>query len=370
MPTKAASMSRVLDINDDFPIRTAEPVHCGKVRAVYWLTREDSRRLIEQRGYNVHPDAELAIMIVSDRLSAFDCIWHGENGLNGVPGKGAVLNAVSKYWFDLFEQAGLARSHVLEAPHPLLWVVQRARPVRIEAIARQYITGSMWRAYRAGERNFCGVSLAEGLSQDQRLDQLLITPSTKGVMTNLEGVPAADDVNISRQDIERHWQAFGFQNRADIGRYEDLLSAGFKLIAERLSSIGQLFVDTKFEFGYAPNAAGQLDLIYMDEVGTPDSSRIWDAAAYEGGEIRENSKEGFRQALLGLVTDPDILLNKNRMAERKAMADGTVLPEELMLMVSSTYREIAKTITGNEPSIDQTPRNEINDILSSEFGLL
>ena len=156
-------MSRVLDISDDFPIRTVEPVHCGKVRAVYWLTREDSRRLIEQRGYNVHPDAELAIMIVSDRLSAFDCIWHGENGLNGVPGKGAVLNAVSKYWFDLFEQAGLARSHILEAPHPLLWVVQRARPVRIEAIARQYITGSMWRAYQGGERNFCGVSLAEGL---------------------------------------------------------------------------------------------------------------------------------------------------------------------------------------------------------------
>ena len=80
-------MSRVLDVNDDFPIRTAEPVHCGKVRAVYWLTREDSRRLIEQRGYHVHPDAELAIMIVSDRLSAFDCIWHGENKSGIVKGR-------------------------------------------------------------------------------------------------------------------------------------------------------------------------------------------------------------------------------------------------------------------------------------------
>ena len=75
-------------------------------------------------------------------------------------------------------------------------------------------------------------------------------------------------------------------------------------------------------------------------------------------------------ALLGLVADPDILLNKNRMAERKAMADDTALPEDLMLMVSSTYRDIARTITGSEQSMDQMPRNEINDILSSEFGLL
>jgi len=228
----------------------------------------------------------------------------------------------------------------------------------------------MWRAYQAGERNFCGISLAEGLSQDQRLSQLLITPSTKGVMTNLEGVPAADDVNISRQDVERHWQAFGFQRLADIDRYESLLTAGFKLIAEKLSAIGQLFVDTKFEFGYAPDASGQLDLIYMDEVGTPDSSRIWDATAYEGGEIKENSKEGFRQALLGLAADPDILLNKNRMAERKAMADNTALPEELMLMVSATYRDIARTITGSDLKIDDMPRNEITNLLSSEFDLL
>ncbi|MGB0379250.1 MAG: phosphoribosylaminoimidazolesuccinocarboxamide synthase [Luminiphilus sp.] len=363
-------MSRVLDINDDFPIRTAEPVHCGKVRAVYWLTPEDSRRLIDERGYNVHPNAELAIMIVSDRLSAFDCIWHGENGLNGVPGKGAVLNAVSKYWFDLFEQAGLARSHVLEAPHPLLWVVQRAQPVRIEAIARQYITGSMWRAYQSGEREFCGVSLPEDLTQDQRLDQLLITPSTKGIMTNLEGVPAADDVNISRQDIERHWQSFGFQQLEDIIQYESLLIAGFNLIAEKLASIGQLFVDTKFEFGYAPNATGELDLIYMDEVGTPDSSRIWDAAAYERGEIRENSKEGFRQALLGSAADPDILLNKDRMVERKAMADSIALPEELLMAVTATYRDIGKAITGSKPSMSDMPRNEITEVLSAELGLL
>ena len=80
--------ARVLSSNHDFAIRTAEPVHSGKVRSVYWLTPEDSERLIQQRGYPVSPDARLAVLIVSDRLSAFDCIWRGEGGLEGVPGKG------------------------------------------------------------------------------------------------------------------------------------------------------------------------------------------------------------------------------------------------------------------------------------------
>jgi phosphoribosylaminoimidazole-succinocarboxamide synthase len=309
-------------------------------------------------------------MIVSDRLSAFDCIWHGENDLGGVPGKGAVLNAVSGYWFDQFRQAGLARSHVLETPHPLVWVVQRSAPVRIEAIARQYITGSMWRAYQGGERQFCGVSLADGLQRDQRLEELLITPSTKGIMKNLEGIPPADDVNISRADIVRHWQAFGFKCLEDITRYEKLLQEGFDLIAARLQTIGQLFVDTKFEFGYALNATGTAELIYMDEVGTPDSSRIWDAEAYKQGKIRENSKEGFRQALLTMATDPDILLNKDKMAARRHMAESTALPEELMFAVAKTYRDIGSKIIGEQIPETDMPRNEINEVLSSEFALL
>ena len=138
---------RVLDVNDDFPIRTNEPVHSGKVRSVYWLSDADSARLIQERDYPVAADSRLAIMIISDRLSAFECMWKAEGGLNGVPGKGAALNAISGFWFDTFKSAGLARSHILEVPHPLVWIVQRAEPVMIEAIARQYITGSMWRRY-------------------------------------------------------------------------------------------------------------------------------------------------------------------------------------------------------------------------------
>ncbi|MFB1036298.1 MAG: phosphoribosylaminoimidazolesuccinocarboxamide synthase, partial [Sinobacterium sp.] len=159
--------NKVLAVNNDLPIRTSSPVHSGKVRSVYWLTTEDSARLIAERNYNVAADAPLAIMVISDRISAFECIWHGEGGMNGVPGKGAALNAISNHWFKLFRQQGLADSHILDIPHPFVWIVQKAEPILIEAIARQYITGSMWRAYDKGERKFCGIHLAEGLTKDQ-----------------------------------------------------------------------------------------------------------------------------------------------------------------------------------------------------------
>ena len=87
----------------------------------------------------------------------------------GVPGKGAALNAISNHWFTLFKQQGLADSHILDIPHPFVWIVQKAKPVMIEAICRQYITGSMWRAYDKGEREFSGIQLEDGLSQDCKL---------------------------------------------------------------------------------------------------------------------------------------------------------------------------------------------------------
>jgi phosphoribosylaminoimidazole-succinocarboxamide synthase len=85
------SAQSVLAVNDDLPIRTDQPVHSGKVRSVYWLNREDSARLVSERDYPVAPEADLAVMVISDRLSAFDCIWHGEGGLAGVPGKARRL---------------------------------------------------------------------------------------------------------------------------------------------------------------------------------------------------------------------------------------------------------------------------------------
>ncbi|KLV08816.1 phosphoribosylaminoimidazole-succinocarboxamide synthase [Photobacterium aquae] len=361
---------QVLAVNDDLPIRTDKPVHSGKVRSVYWLTEKDSRRLIKEKGYNVQPDAPLAIMVISDRISAFDCIWHAEGGLNGVPGKGAALNAISNHWFKLFRDNNLADSHILDIPHPFVWIVQKAKPVMVEAICRQYITGSMWRAYSQGERHFCGIELPDGLKKDQKLPSLLMTPSTKGILKNIPGVPEVDDVNVSRQDLENNFSAFNFSHPDDISHYEKLLQDGFEVISNALSQIDQIFVDTKFEFGYVTDAAGQEKLIYMDEVGTPDSSRIWDGAAYRDGEIVENSKEDFRQFLLNYFPDPDILLNKDRMDERFALARDNDLPVSALMDISKTYTAIAEKITGQKIELSDNPKAEIIAILRDEYSLI
>ncbi|MCQ1057819.1 phosphoribosylaminoimidazolesuccinocarboxamide synthase [Photobacterium sp. DNB23_23_1] len=361
---------QVLAVNDDLPIRTDKPVHSGKVRSVYWLTEEDSRRLIKEKGYNVQPDAPLAIMVISDRISAFDCIWHAEGGLKGVPGKGAALNAISNHWFKLFRENGLADSHILDIPHPFVWIVQKAKPVMVEAICRQYITGSMWRAYSQGERNFCGIELPKGLEKDQKLPELLMTPSTKGILTGIPGVPEVDDVNVTRSDLMNNFEAFNFRSTDDISRYEQLLKEGFDVISKELASLDQIFVDTKFEFGYVTDAEGKEKLIYMDEVGTPDSSRIWDGEAYRNGEIVENSKEGFRQMLLNHFPDPDIMLNKDRMDERFALARDNELPVDALMNLSKVYTEIAEKITGQKIQLSENPKAEIVSVLREQYGLI
>ncbi|WP_331775381.1 phosphoribosylaminoimidazolesuccinocarboxamide synthase [Sulfurospirillum sp. 1612] len=361
---------KVLAVNNDLPIRTDLPVHSGKVRSVYWLRDEDSRRLIKEKSYDVPLDTPLAIMVISDRISAFDCIWRGEGGMNGVPGKGAALNAISNHWFKLFKERHLADSHILDIPHPFVWIVQKAKPVMIEAICRQYITGSMWRAYEKGAREFCGIKLPDGLKKDSKLPKLLQTPSTKGILKGIPGVPEADDVNITRQNIEENFDAFNFKSLEDITLYEKLLTEGFDVISEALAKIDQIFVDTKFEFGYVKDRQGHDKLIYMDEVGTPDSSRIWDAKAYAKGKVVENSKEGFRQLLLHHFPDPDILLNKSRMSERVALARDNVLPAEVLMEVSKTYIDIAEKITGEKIVLSDNPKAEVIEILKEQYQLI
>ena len=361
---------QILAVNNDLPIRTGAAVHSGKVRSVYWLTEDDSRRLIEEKNYDVALDTPLAIMVISDRISAFDCIWHGEGGMKGVPGKGAALNAISNHWFKLFKEQGLADSHILDIPHPFVWIVQKAKPVMIEAICRQYITGSMWRSYAKGEREFCGIKLNDGLEKDSKLPTLLQTPSTKGILQGIPGVPAVDDVNITRKNIEDNFAAFNFKSSDDIALYEKLLTEGFDVISDALAKIDQIFVDTKFEFGYVKDRNGNDKLIYMDEVGTPDSSRIWDGEQYRAGKIVENSKEGFRQLLLNHFPDSDILLNKDRMAEREALSRDNELPAAVLMSLSATYLAIAEKVIGEKIVLSQNPKQEIIDILRDEYQLI
>ncbi|MCM8541463.1 MAG: phosphoribosylaminoimidazolesuccinocarboxamide synthase [Lentisphaeraceae bacterium] len=364
------SKLKVLSVNDDLPIKTLSNVHSGKVRSVYWLTKEDSRRLIEDKNYDVPVDTPLAIMIISDRISAFDCIWKAEGGLEGVPGKGAALNTISAHWFKLFDEAGLAGNHIVDIPHPLVWIVRQAKGVRVEAIARQYITGSMWRSYEKGEREFCGIQIPDGLQRDTKLPEILITPSTKGILTGIPGVPAVDDVNITRKNITENLSAFNFACLSDVDKYEKLLREGFDLISGELAKIDQIFVDTKFEFGYVKDKDGNENLIYMDEVGTPDSSRIWDGPSYREGKVVENSKENFRKVLINSVPDSDVLLNKDRMPERVELAKNFLITQDDMMHISDIYTGITSKVTGSKVIIPEDPRSEILDILGGSYDLV
>jgi phosphoribosylaminoimidazole-succinocarboxamide synthase len=167
-----------------------------------------------------------------------------------------------------------------------------------------------------------------------------------------------------------NYASFNFKSLDDIDLYEKLLKEGFDVISDALAELDQVFVDTKFEFGYVTDKAGNEKLIYMDEVGTPDSSRIWDGPSYRGGKVIENSKEGFRQLLLNHFPDPDILLNKDRMQERAALARDNALPESVMMEVSQTYLGIAEKITGEKLVLSDNPKAEIIEILRNDYGLI
>ncbi|WP_439108054.1 phosphoribosylaminoimidazolesuccinocarboxamide synthase [Congregibacter sp.] len=358
----------VLTVSDDLPLSVARPVHSGKVRSVYFLRPEDSRRLIEERRYPIAAHSDLAVMVISDRLSAFDCLWRSDS-FAGVPGKGAALNAIAAHWFAAFDEAQLIPHHLLEMPHPMVWIVRQAKPVMIEAIARRYITGSLWRAYSRGERVIGGVTLPEGLKQFQRLSQLLFTPSTKGIIRGLPDVPDTDDAPVSSSALRAHYEAFGLRSEAQLDHCVNALKSGFETIERLLGDRGELLVDTKFEFGIAPAKGGGEELVYMDEVGTPDSSRIWRTSDWERGEPREHSKEQFREALMSWVDDKDLLLDPARMDERSAFAKAHTVPDEFFDTLSQTYAAQADDILGKPLPIIERPREAMLDLLS-EFGLV
>jgi len=350
------------------PVTHEGQVHNGKVRSVYWLTADDSRRLIASRNYPVRMDDRLGVMVTSDRLSAFDVIWTGEDGLNGVPGKGASLNSASHHWFDLLDTTGLMGHHVLDAPHPLVWIVRRAKPIMVEAVARQYITGSMWRDYEKGSRTFCGLTLPDDLKKNQRLLYLLLTPTTKGVL-DIPGISKKDDAPMTRKQIEDNYAALGFERIEDVKAFEFAQEVCYDTIAEKLYEIDQLLADTKFEMGYVPAEEGTgTEMILMDEIATPDSSRYWDREAYAHGNVVENSKEGFRQFLLRTL-DKDVLLNPDRMPERRQLAASYRVPVAEMMKVAETYAAMTQKITGKPLPRIENAKAEITDALAG-YGLV
>lgn len=248
-------------VKTDFHFPGQKQVYRGKVRDVY----------------NINDD--YLVMVVSDRISAFDVILP-----EGVPYKGQVLNQIASEFLDA--TADIVPNWKIATPDPMITVGHNCEPFKVEMVIRGYLAGSSWRAYKAGERTLCGLPLPEGMKENQKFASPLITPTTKAA----EG----HDENISKAEII----AQGLVSREDYEQLERYTYALFQRGSEMAAAKGLILVDTKYEFG---KKDGKIYLI--DEIHTPDSSRYFYAEGYEerfskGEKPKQLSKEFVREWLM------------------------------------------------------------------------
>ena len=225
------------------------------------------------------------VLIITDRLSAFDQV------IATIPFKGQVLNQLAAYWFEVTRD--LARNHVVSVPDPNVTIARECRPLGAEFVMRAYLTGvtstSVWRAYERGDRSFAGHPLPDGMKKNQRLPSPILTPSTKAAKGD-------HDVTVSREQLIASGAvaAAEFDRAAEVAHA--LFACGQRLAAER----GLILADTKYELGV--DDAG--NIVVIDEIHTPDSSRYWYADDYHarlsaGEEPRSLDKEYVRRWLAG-----------------------------------------------------------------------
>lgn len=292
-------------LTTDFNFPGQQSVYHGKVRDVY----------------SIEPDT--LVMIASDRISAFDVVLP-----KGIPFKGQVLNQIATYFLDA--TADIVPNWKLATPDPMVTVGRRAQGLRVEMIIRGYLTGSAWRDYKAGCREICGVKLPEGMRENEKFPEPIITPTTKA--------EAGHDENISREEII----AQGLVSAEDYAKVEAYTRALFARGQEMAAEKGLILVDTKYEFGLLNG-----EVILIDEIHTPDSSRYFYAEGYEerfekGEPQRQLSKEFVRQWLI-----------ENGFMGK----EGQQVPEmtdEFVDSVSKRYIELYEHITGRkfEPAAD------------------
>lgn len=286
-------------VRTDFNFPGQKNVYHGKVRDVY----------------NINDD--LLVMVATDRISAFDVILP-----EGIPYKGQVLNQIAAKFLDA--TADIVPNWKLATPDPMVTVGLMCEGFRVEMIIRGYLTGSAWREYQAGCRTLCGVTLPEGMKENQKFPTPIITPTTKA--------DAGHDENISKEEII----AQGIVSKEDYELMEKYTYALFQRGTEMAAEKGLILVDTKYEFG---KKDGKVYLI--DEIHTPDSSRYFYAEGYEekfakGDPQKQLSKEFVRQWLI----------------EHDFMGkDGQQVPEmteEYVTSVSDRYIELYENIVGEK----------------------
>ena len=283
----------------------------GKVRDVYTINNET------------------LVMVASDRISAFDYVLP-----EGIPYKGQVLSQIAAKF--LKATADIVPNWMEATPDPSVTIGKMCEPFKVEMVIRGYLTGHAWREYKAGKRMICGVSMPDGMVENQKFESPIITPTTKAVIGH--------DEDISREDILLQ----GIVTEADYIQLEKYTRAIFQRGTEIAAEKGLILVDTKYEFGKDKN--GVITLI--DEIHTPDSSRYFYLKGYEekvanGESPKQLSKEFVRQWLI-----------ENGFQGK----DGQSIPEmsaEYCNSVSERYIELYEYITG-----DKFVKEDVSDVIN------
>jgi phosphoribosylaminoimidazole-succinocarboxamide synthase len=288
-------------IATDFNFPGQKGVYHGKVREVYTL------------------ENNILLMVATDRLSAFDVVMP-----KGIPYKGQILNQIATKM--MRDTEDLVPNWLIATPDPNVAIGEACEPFKVEMVIRGYLSGHAAREYKAGKRQLCGVAMPEGMKENDKFPQPIITPATKAEM-------GAHDEDISREDILKR----GIVSEADYLQLEDYTRKLFKRGSEIAAERGLILVDTKYEFG--KTKAGKIVLI--DEIHTPDSSRYFYA---EGYAERQNNNEPQKQLSKEFVRQWLIQNGFQGLEGQQVpyMDDGYIES------VSERYIELYENITGEK----------------------
>ena len=308
-------MKAIKETNFNFPGQTG--FYRGKVRDVYFF-------------------GDKMVMVASDRISAFDVVLP-----RAIPDKGRVLNQIAA--LNLAATASEVPNWVLETPDPNVTIGIRCEAFPVEMVVRGYLAGHAWREYRSGKRILCGVALPEGLKENDPLPQPIITPTTKAHVGH--------DEDISREEILNR----GLVSEQDYTQLEKYALTLFKLGTNLAAQRGLILVDTKYEFG---KSNGQILLI--DEVHTPDSSRYF---YKEGYEVRQKAGEAQKQLSKEFVRQ---WLIENGFQGK----EGQQVPEmtdPIVEGIAARYRELYSAVTGTtlEPLVHEDLEARIHHNIQS-----
>lgn len=287
-------------VKTNFQFQNQTSVYNGKVRDVY------------------KTDDNLLVMVATDRISAFDIVLPV-----GIPYKGQVLNQIATRFLDL--TSDIVDNWKIGSPDPVVTVGNYCEPIKVEMVIRGYLSGHAWREYRSGKRSICGVEMPEGMKENDRFPEPIITPTTKADFGH--------DEDISRQDIIKT----KLVSESDYQFLEEKTRALFQRGIEFAKDKGLILVDTKYEFGKTKDGK----IVLIDEIHTPDSSRYFYLNDYE---IRQESSQPQKQLSKEFVRE--WLIAKG--FQGKEGQNIPSLDQDFTTSVSNRYIELYNNITGHD----------------------